>query len=159
MLCKWCANLVPKGRLYFCSPGCAFEVQIRRDAPFLRARTKERDRGVCAHCGIDTEQLKRILRHALRSLSDLLNDKWLNLYYFSRLMQSTFGYEVWSHVEAMCNWQADHVVEVVDGGTPYLENIQTLCLPCHKRKTKASHKERVVKRRAQNPPLGRLFND
>lgn len=160
MLCKWppCPNLVPKGRVYFCSQACAFEVQIRRDASFLRARTKERDRGVCAKCGIDTEQLKRILRFAHASLADLLlSDKpWQgNLYWFKQIMQrDLMGADLWNHVESMCQWQADHIVEVTDGGAPYLKNIQTLCVPCHKAKTKAQHGERAAKRRAQKqPPL------
>lgn len=156
MLCKWCPNLVPKGRVYFCSKVCAFEVQIRRDASFLRARTKERDHGVCAACGIDTAQLRRILKHATRALI-----YWMNLpryegnaYWFNLQMKSAWGYQLWRHVNDMTKWEADHIVEVVDGGAPYLENIQTLCLPCHKAKTKAMHGERAAKRRAQKqPPL------
>jgi 5-methylcytosine-specific restriction endonuclease McrA len=33
-------------------------------------------------------------------------------------------------------WQADHIIAVVNGGGGCgLEGFQTLCLPCHKRKT------------------------
>lgn len=158
MLCKWppCPNLVPKGRVYFCSQACAFEVQIRRDAAFLRARTKERDKGVCAKCGIDTEQLKRIMRHMHEALI-----YWMNLpryegnrYWFHLQMKSAWGFQPWNYVCDKTKWQADHIIEVTDGGAPYLENIQTLCVPCHKAKTKAQHGERAAKRRAQKqPPL------
>lgn len=77
-------------------------------------------------------------------------------------VKSSGHYVIWSgelmqghpFYAAMCDWQADHIVEVTDGGTPYLENIQTLCLPCHKAKTKASHGQRAAMRRAQKqPPL------
>lgn len=154
-LCKWDGRIVPKGRVYFCTKQCAFEVQIRRDSAFLRARTKERDHGVCAGCGIDTEQLKRILRAAHRSLVELLlgKDEWGgNLYWFKQIMLKDLGAHRWNHVESMCHWQADHIVEVVDGGSPYMDNIQTLCTPCHKAKTKAKHGERARQRREQKQP-------
>lgn len=153
-LCKWCGEVVPKGRIYFCNDKCAFEVQIRRDSAFLRARTKERDHGVCAGCGIDTEQLKRFVRFTRESLADLVlrKDKsWGNQFWFHKIMVEWWG-SLWLDVEAMCSWQADHVIEVVDGGSPYLDNIQTLCTLCHKAKTKAAHGKRARARREQKQP-------
>ena len=32
-------------------------------------------------------------------------------------------------------WEADHIVAVVEGGDSNLENIRTLCVPCHRRVT------------------------
>jgi 5-methylcytosine-specific restriction enzyme A len=32
-------------------------------------------------------------------------------------------------------WEADHVIPVEDGGLSALENLQTLCIPCHREKT------------------------
>lgn len=29
-------------------------------------------------------------------------------------------------------WEADHIVPVVEGGDSNLENIRTLCIPCHR---------------------------
>lgn len=38
-------------------------------------------------------------------------------------------------------WQADHIIEVRHGGGGCeLEGYQTLCVPCHKVKTKENHK-------------------
>jgi 5-methylcytosine-specific restriction endonuclease McrA len=56
-------------------------------------------------------------------------------------------------------WQADHIVEVVNGGGQTgLENYQTLCTRCHKVKTKRLAHERSMQRRldreaAQQPLL------
>ena len=45
-------------------------------------------------------------------------------------------------------WHADHVVEVADGGgEAALDNVQTLCVPCHLGKTKRSTAARSVARR------------
>jgi len=32
-------------------------------------------------------------------------------------------------------WEHDHIVPLKDGGSHALDNIQTLCVPCHKAKT------------------------
>ena len=33
-------------------------------------------------------------------------------------------------------WELDHIVPLIDGGDHELSNLQTLCTPCHKRKTR-----------------------
>lgn len=148
-LCKWCGDPVPKGRRCFCSGGCAFEVQIRRDAGFLRARVKERDHGVCAGCGIDTMQLKRILHFTRRSFAVYcgVDPMFANEFWFHRIMAVWYGEYIWQTVREKCRWEADHIVEVVRGGDPYLNNVQTLCVSCHKAKSKRQHKERAAERR------------
>lgn len=35
------------------------------------------------------------------------------------------------------DWEADHIVPVVEGGDSNLENIRTLCIPCHRAATAA----------------------
>lgn len=38
----------------------------------------------------------------------------------------------------------DHVKEIADGGDPYdWDNLQSLCLPCHNRKTAAERRRRA----------------
>lgn len=46
-------------------------------------------------------------------------------------------------LETVANLQADHIIEVADGGDMWDENnLQTLCLRCHRKKTAASTKKR-----------------
>ncbi len=33
-------------------------------------------------------------------------------------------------------WEADHILPVVEGGDSNLENIRTLCIPCHREITR-----------------------
>jgi len=52
-LCRWCSLEVPSGRRTFCSDWCVEEWKLRSDPGHLRERVLERDRGVCAVCGLD----------------------------------------------------------------------------------------------------------
>src|SRR5215831_14295582 len=63
-LCRWCNMEVPAGRRTFCSSWCVHEWRLRSDPGYLREQVFERDKGVCAVCGIDTiaewRRLKRL---------------------------------------------------------------------------------------------------
>jgi len=51
----------------------------------------------------------------------------------------------------MTFWDADHMVEVVKGGGECgLENMQTLCLWCHREKTARLARERAEARKIAN---------
>lgn len=43
-------------------------------------------------------------------------------------------------------WEADHIVPVVEGGDSSLDNIRTLCIPCHRAETAALHARRAGRR-------------
>ncbi len=110
--CRWCGGEVPKGRYTFCSPACVHEWKLRTDPGYLREKVFERDRGVCALCGVDTEELrknKRKLDWAAR-----------------RAFEKEWGRR--RHL-----WDADHIVPVARGGGECgLDNLRTLCLKCHR---------------------------
>lgn len=36
-------------------------------------------------------------------------------------------------------WEADHMLPVVEGGDSNLDNIRTLCVPCHRKVTRELH--------------------
>ena len=120
-LCRWCNLEVPKGRLTFCSDWCVEEWRLRSDPGYLREKVLERDRGICARCGVDClhaeRQLKR-LRGAAR-LKALL--EWG--------LRAGAG-------SRKTLWDADHILPVVEGGGECdLDNIRTLCLKCHRAAT------------------------
>ncbi len=113
--CRWCGKDVPKGRFTFCGDACVEEWKLRTDPGYLRERVFERDRGVCAICGVDTEALrknKRKLDYAAR-----------------RQFEKDWG-------ARRSLWDADHVTPVVEGGGECgLANMRTLCLKCHRAAT------------------------
>ena len=118
-LCRWCALEVPRGRYTFCSQFCVHEWKLRTQPAYLREQVLERDRGICASCGIDTIVAARKLR-------------------FSRGTNRTSLLAHWGLRKRSRRslWDADHVVPVMEGGGECdLGNIRTLCLRCHRTAT------------------------
>ncbi len=116
-LCRWCNLEVPPGRLTFCSDRCVEEWKLRSDPSHLRERVFERDRGVCALCGIDcVAEWARMRR--LRGGARIKAVK------------------AWGLRGRKSLWDAHHITPVAEGGGECdLSNMQTLCLKCHNNQT------------------------
>ena len=130
-LCRWCSLEVPRGRFTFCSECCVHEWKLRTQPAYLREKVFERDRGVCAACGVDTVAAARRLRYSReRSRGELLAHWGLR----QRTRKSL--------------WDADHILPVAEGGGECdLDNIRTLCLRCHRAATTELRQRMRQKRR------------
>jgi 5-methylcytosine-specific restriction endonuclease McrA len=93
----------------------------------------QRDRGICAACGLDTEKLRRRFRRLPRR---------------ERLKQG----KILGIDPARSFWHADHVVAVVEGGGECdLANMRTLCVSCHKHATRELMERRAGPKNAATP--------
>jgi hypothetical protein len=120
-LCRWCGIEVPSRRRTFCSESCVHEWKLRTDPGYLRDRVFDRDKGVCAECGVDTVAMRR----ELRKLDYSARRTFLKLWGLRENSRKSF-------------WDADHIVPVVEGGGQCdLSNMRTLCLKCHRLATAA----------------------
>ena len=104
------------------------EWRLRSSGSYLRDCVFERDRGVCAICGIDTHRARRrVMRlpfaERMRALRELQARGVIR-----RKRKS------W--------WEADHILPVVEGGDSNLQNLRTLCIPCHREATRALRERR-----------------
>ncbi len=119
VLCRWCAIEVPAGRRTFCSPDCVHEWRLRSDPGYLREQVFARDRGVCAVCRADTEELRKQIRKLDYRARRLFLKEWKLKERGRRTL-----------------WDADHVIPVAEGGGECdLANMRTLCLKCHREAT------------------------
>ena len=119
--CRWCQlEIVAPRRRTFCSEFCVHQWRLRSDPGYLRDQVFVRDRGICALCSIDTVAAYRSLQ---RSRGQARTDK-LGMWGLS------------SPKARRSLWDADHIVPVAEGGGQCdLENLRTLCLPCHREVT------------------------
>jgi hypothetical protein len=119
-LCRWCSLEVPAGRLTFCSEFCVEEWKLRSSPAHLRDCVFERDRGVCACCGIDCQAALLRLKKARGTARLKLQAEW----------------GITANRKSL--WDADHIIPVVEGGGECnLANMRTLCIRCHRTQTAA----------------------
>jgi 5-methylcytosine-specific restriction protein A len=84
----------------------------------LRECVFERDAGVCALCALDTHKLRRRI---------------MRLPFSARMQEIRALQEQGAvHKGRKTWWEADHILPVVEGGDSNLENMRTLCIPCHR---------------------------
>jgi 5-methylcytosine-specific restriction protein A len=120
-LCRWCdLEILAKRRRTFCSDYCVHQWRLRTDPGYVREQVFARDRGVCALCVADTVAIYNALRRA-RGANRAAG---LSLYGMATIQARR------------SLWDADHIVPVVEGGGQCdLDNLRTLCLPCHREET------------------------
>ncbi len=139
-LCRMCQGVCPGNRTSFCSgedakiaadgrifragTGCAHEWRLRADNVYMRWHVAARDRSVCASCGTNCDALRASLR-ALRAWSAIQIGA-----------AEALGFAAFDSSCQHPLWQADHIVAVtMGGGGCGLDNMRTLCLPCHRKET------------------------
>ena len=121
-LCRWCElEVLSRRRRTFCSAFCVHQWRLRSDPGYLREQVFARDRGVCAACGADTVAIYAALRRA-RGVARAAALRF-------------FGMETITSRRSL--WDADHIVPVAEGGGLCdLDNLRTLCVPCHREATR-----------------------
>lgn len=143
------------------------EWRLRSDPGYARRAVEKRDAAVCAGCGLDTRTLERDLRRALVALTG--DREWTRTHRvwedgvlvprfrrpLRRALRARGALPALRALEALglavdrSFWEADHVVAVVEGGGLCgLDNLRTLCRPCHRAATRALRARRAPRRAA-----------
>jgi len=131
--CAWCAKafLCSNGATY-CSQSCVEEGRLRRGGIYASSKIRQQvfalEHGICTKCGINAHELfcKMKALHPAERLNALLNAKW-------KLPQTRQGTDrLLNDPKESDFWQADHEIAVAEGGgSTGLDNLRTLCTPCH----------------------------
>jgi len=134
-LCAVCGKALPNWHRKYCSRACADVAWVACIPQHARLRVRQRDKGVCARCGCDTEKVKRILKHLSRFNYDGLG-----------IIKRELGFTRY-HL-----WEVHHRIAVSEGGGLCgLGNLETLCIPCHNAETAA------LRRKPKTEPAAPLF--
>ncbi|HYF40903.1 MAG TPA: hypothetical protein VEA35_00520 [Ramlibacter sp.] len=128
--------------------GCLSEYFVMTRAESARRAVWDREGGICQGCGADIAKLPgRWINEGETRWGDALADRRLRTEYYSCTMVR----------RELAEWHADHIVPLwsVEPSNPWrflawtLGNIQLLCAPCHKAKTKREAGDRARLRSAQ----------
>jgi len=145
-ICRWCGKVCPGRRRSWCCDECLNEYWILRDPGYARRRTYERDKGVCAICGLDTELIEGIVKWGM---DERARDCRGSYYHDSQRRQVLDLIKI-EYGGAIHLWEADHTVPVAEGGGSCgLDNIRTLCIGCHHDETRKLHGRLANKRKGQ----------
>lgn len=135
--CAWCAKLLSAALVEtestYCSQKCAEEGRLRHcGSSGIRTAMFALDGGKCALCGFDGHSLYEqisALQPAER-LNKLLSVGW-KLPRSSKAMENLL-----QNPKEGDFWEVDHIRAVAEGGGGCgLDNLRTLCVPCHARET------------------------
>ncbi|MEM7386617.1 MAG: HNH endonuclease signature motif containing protein [Verrucomicrobiota bacterium] len=170
-LCSCGCGRKPTGRRkHWFSEECHTQWSIENRPAAFRKAVRDRDKTVCAECGVNTNQERsKISKQALQSLGltkipelwikapdgeSWIDNREVYTRYIDRANQLA-AVQGWPPVwvpstnhrygrEYRRNtwWQADHIVEYAEEGPNTLANAQTLCSICHAKKTAAYARER-----------------
>lgn len=132
-LCRRCGVEVQGRRKTFCSYDCVHEWKIRSQPAYARQQVLLRDHGVCSACGLDTVMLAT-------AYWSVRGRWWIATAAAIEARLKALGFMPSRHF-----WEADHKVPVCEGGGACgLDNLRTLCRPCHRGAT-----AQLARRRAQ----------
>lgn len=144
-ICRYCGRRINQGRRYraWCSGDCDQNAKERTYSSWARSALEGRENGVCQECGLDTTELHhelRLLQSAVKwdkKLSEQAKSLHMNVLRTIVMSMKKCGFNAdprWGTWTTL--WHMDHITEHASGGTLEPENLQTLCVPCHKKKTK-----------------------
>jgi 5-methylcytosine-specific restriction protein A len=153
-LCRLCKAPCADDSRHWCSVKCLEHYLLLSSGDYVRAKLFERDRGICAECGVDGERMNQALA-ALKD--DLLHPLLMSIH---PMIVATLRSEGWTNVrqrgrgsyadcvEFTSCWEADHITAVSEGGGQCaLSNFRTLCFVCHKKQSAKQAGTRAAKRR------------
>lgn len=141
-----CGKRVGRGLRSYCSPACREAFAVAYFPAETRRAVFERDKGVCAKCGVDTEWVKRI-GYRIRLLPMGGFGPLSGAAVARRVFFADVGFFFPLDIGSL--WEADHVVPCARGGWGRgLDNFQTLCLRCHRIESARLAGELAAERRA-----------
>ena len=137
--CRWCHAAVHPPRRTFCNDSCVHEYLIRSNNQYMRKSIWERDRGVCAGCGVRTTTIGK----AILTVADNAEQIHVRQTYSVPLKR-----KIWRSKFCSAVFDVDHIRPVATGGGQCgLQNLRTLCLACHKAVTWAACNTKVKSQR------------
>uniref|UniRef100_A0A7S3UFA5 Uncharacterized protein n=1 Tax=Picocystis salinarum TaxID=88271 RepID=A0A7S3UFA5_9CHLO len=150
-------NLHTDKKDFFCGRRCFQAFLHRTSGGTLRKAIFDIEHGICQICGLDAHRLCVRLRpiKSFHERQKLVLDTTANHPLCPGWSSKTLDRLVSVPSEGHA-WQMDHIIEVAAGGGGCgLENVQTLCVPCHSLKTRQYIQTSARMKRSERAALER----
>ncbi len=144
--CRWCGKVLDHKSRTFCGKECVHQYMIRSRPGYAADQVAKRDAGVCAKCGVDTVvfHLEAYQRAEIDTPPRYRGWRRAD----DRIVPPELVALGWPKTFNRRWFDVEHVIPVVDGGGECgLENLISLCVPCHKRATAALAARRALDRK------------
>lgn len=157
-LCRWCGKVLSGRATSFCSKECRDEALIRCWPSHARNLVFQRDKGICAACGLDTVKALDIIRDTMRHV---YGEEYLSWNGHVARRSGLTAIEQFLGINrgnTTTLWEANHIVAVAEGGGACgLDNFETLCRWCHLKHTRELRQRlkaaRAAARQLESPQL------
>jgi 5-methylcytosine-specific restriction protein A len=152
-LCRLCKTETTYKRATLCSEACRTRWALMTNPSYARQLVYQRDKGVCALCGLDTDMLLKMIEAPKQAFYNQKPwPRWSDapLGSFIRRTANNPSPLLSTLNRTASLWDADHIVPVIEGGGECdMDNLRTLCLWCHKAETAALAARRARQRSIQ----------
>lgn len=135
-ICVMCGKPLTGRKRRWCGDNKCFQRAFLRsgDQSAMRRYLLNRDKGICAGCGVDLE--------TIQELDDILTQdhQWSHKEWIEFLKQLDIDPGWHMHY-----WEAHHITPFSKGGAHHEDNLQILCLKCHHKKArKIKYPEQII---------------
>lgn len=140
-VCRFCDQIITAPRRSsYCNDACAENFAVRYFPAIARDRVFQRDHGICATCGLNTTTIEAFMGEI----------HWSFGYGSPQYRERMDAWELPGSYNGGLRhlWEADHIIPYSEGGDKLgLENLRTLCIWCHRERTRTWHAERARERK------------
>ncbi len=148
-ICIMCGKALTGRQERWCGDNeCSRLVWIRSgDQGAMRRYLEGKEKGICQECGMDCGLLKCVVDWVVRNESEKeTSGSCFDGMTLKGLRDINVPIKITS-ASTYVTWEADHIIPLAEGGTHHEDNIQTLCIRCHKKDTAELHRRLAEKRK------------